>query len=132
MIDMLGEMQIDFAGRMRELKKQNVISLHIRKCIDYIYDNLHKKLTVKAAAEYLKIDPTYLSKLFAKETGVYFKDFVTGARVSAAKNMLLYSDFSTSDISLSPGFSSRSAFISVFKKATEKTPNRFRNQYRIR
>ncbi len=130
-IEMLGEMQLDFAGRMKELKKQNVISLHIRRCIDYIYDNLHNKLTVKSTAEYLNLDQTYLSKLFYKETRIYFKDFVTNARISAAKNMLMYSNFSTSDISLSLGFSSQSAFISVFKKITGMTPNKFRNSYRI-
>ncbi len=130
-IDMLEEMQIDFAGRMRELKKQNIISLHIRKCIDYIYDNLHKKLTVKNAAEYLKINYTYLSKLFVRETGRYFKDFVTNARIYAAKNMLLYSEFSTSEISFSLGFSSQSAFTSVFKKETGMTPNKFRNAFRV-
>ncbi len=132
LIDMLGEMQLDFAERMKELKKQNVISLHIRKCIDYIYDNLHSKLTVKLAAEHLNLDPTYLSKLFYKETGIHFKDYITNARISAAKNMLAYSDFSTSDIAISLGFSSQSAFISVFKKMTGTTPNKFRNLYGVK
>lgn len=126
-IDMLGEMQVDFAYKMNRLRKKNINSIHIRRCIDYIYDNLHKKLTVKTAADYLKISETYLSKLFFKETGIYFKSFVTSTRIATAKNMLLYSEFSTSDISLSLGFSSQSAFISVFKKETGITPNKFRN-----
>ncbi len=130
-IDMLGEMQVDFAERMKKLKKQNIISPHIRKCIDYIYDNLHRKITVKTAADYLKINHSYLSKLFFKETDIYFKDFVTNARINAAKNMLLHSEFSTSDISLALGFSSQSAFISVFRKVIGTTPNKFRNEYKI-
>lgn len=131
-IDMLGEMQLDFAGRMKELKKRSVISLHIRKCIDYIYDNLHRKITVKNAADFLRIDPTYLSKLFLKETGMNFKEFIIKTRISAAKNMLLCSDFSASDISLALGFSSQSAFISVFKKSEGITPNKFRSSFRMR
>ena len=35
-IDMIGEMQVDYAERMREIKKKNAISRHIRKCIDNI------------------------------------------------------------------------------------------------
>ena len=128
-IDMIGEMQIDYAGRMRELRKENVISIHIRKCIDYIYENLQEKLTVRSVAEYLKIDPTYLSKLFSKEVGVSFREFIINARVGAAKNMLAYSDFTISEISLSLGFSSQSAFTDIFKRSTGMTPGQYRSAY---
>ncbi len=128
-IDILGEMQIDFAVRMRELKKENIISLHIRKCIDYIYENLDRNLSIKDMAEFFDLNPSYLSKLFLKETGITIKDFVTNAKVRTAENMLKYSDFSYLDISLTLGFSSQSAFISVFKKITGITPKRYREQY---
>lgn len=128
-IDMIGEMHIDYAERMRELKKGNVISIHIRKCIDYIYENLQEKLTVRSMAEYLQIDPTYLSKLFSKEVGMSFREFIINARVGAAKNMLAYSDFSFSDVSLSLGFSSQSAFTDTFKKSTGMTPGKYRALY---
>ncbi len=130
-VNMLGDMQIDFATKMREHKKKNVISLHIRKCIDYIYDNLHNKLTIESASKHLNIHYSYLSKLFYKETGVHFKDFVTNARISVAENMLLYSDFSISEISLSLGFSSQSSFTNVFKKAKGDTPHKYRNKFRV-
>lgn len=126
---MLGEMQIDFAQRMKELKKENVISLHVRKCIDYIYDNLHKNLSIKDIAELFNLNPSYLSKLFLKETGTTIKDFVINAKIQTAKNMLKYSEFSYLDISLALGFSSQSAFISVFKKVTGITPKRYKEEY---
>ncbi len=129
LIDIIGEMQLDYAERMRELKKENVISIHIRKCIDYIYENLHEKLTVKSAAEFLQIDATYLSKLFVKEAGVPFREFIINAKVNTAKNMLIYSDFTFSEISLSLGFSSQSAFTSTFKKLTGMTPGKFRELF---
>ena len=125
-IDMIGEMHVDYAERMHELKKRNVISIHIRKCIDYIYENLQEKLTVRSMAEYLQIDPTYLSKLFSKEVGVSFREFIINARVGAAKNMLAYSDFSFSEVSLSLGFSSQSAFTDTFKRLTGMTPGKYR------
>lgn len=128
-IDMIGEMHMDYAERMRELKKENVISIHIRKCIDYIYDNLQEKLTVRSMAEYLQIDPTYLSKLFSKEVGISFREFIINARVSVAKNMLAYSDFSFSEVSLSLGFSSQSAFTDTFKRLTGMTPGKYRALY---
>ncbi|MBQ8842916.1 MAG: helix-turn-helix transcriptional regulator [Ruminiclostridium sp.] len=129
LIDLLEEMQVDFAQRMHGLKKENVISLHIRKCIDYIYEHLHENLSIKTIADYFDLNPSYLSKLFLKETGTSIKDFVTEAKISTAENMLKYSDFSYLDISLALGFSSQSAFISVFKKIKGITPKKYKEEY---
>ena len=128
LLDLLEEMQLDFATRMKTLKKENVVSLHVRRCIDYIYNHLHENLTIGSLAEHAGLNASYLSKLFAKETGVSIKQFITNAKVATAENMLRYSDFSYLDISLSLGFSSQSAFISVFKKATGVTPKQYREQ----
>ncbi len=128
-IDLMGEMQYDFAERMKALKKENVISIHVRKCIDYIYDHLHENLTINILAQYVGLNPSYLSKLFSRETGISIKEFVTKAKISTAKNMLKNSDFSFLDISLSLGFSSQSAFISVFKKNTGTTPKEYRSKH---
>lgn len=127
LVDMFLEMQLDYAKRMKKAKKDNVISLHIRKCIDYIYDHMHEKITVSLLADYLGLNPTYLSKLFTKETGMNIGDFILNAKITTAKNMLKFSDFSCLDISTTLGFSSQSYFISTFKKVTGKTPKEYRN-----
>ena len=128
-VEMLGEMFVDFSERMREIKKNNATSIHIRKCIDFIHKHLSEKLTVVIAAEHLGLDPTYLSKLFIKETGTSFRQFIINTKISVAKNMIIDSDLSFLDISLSLGFSSQSAFISDFKKITGDTPGNFRKKY---
>ena len=125
-LDVFEEMQVDFAKRMREAKKNNVNSIHIRKCIDYIYEHLHEKLTIQELADYLKLNTSYLSKLFAKETGSNIKEFITHAKINTAQNMLKNSDFSYLDIALALGFSTQSAFISTFKKLTGMTPKEYR------
>lgn len=120
------EMQLDFAGRMKEHKKENVISLHVRKCIDYIYEHLQEELTLAVLADHTGLNPSYLSKLFSKETGVTVKAFITKAKMTTAENLLRYSDFSCLDISTALGFSSQSAFISVFRKHSGMTPVKYR------
>lgn len=128
-IDLFELMQIDYAQRMREIRKNNAISIHIRKCINYIYENLHDDLTVKTLARLLNLNPSYLSKLFFKETGTTIKDYINDAKVAAAENMLKHSDLSLLDISLALGFSSQSAFGSVFKARTGITPKKYRDKY---
>ncbi len=129
LLDIFEEMRIDFAERMRDLKKDKVISLHVRKCIDYIYDHLHEDLSIKVLAEFTGLNSSYLSKLFQKETGRTIKDFIIHAKVTTAENLLKYSEFSYLDISLALGFSSQSAFISVFKKINGTTPKKYREEH---
>lgn len=128
-IEILGEMFLDFAERMREMKKSNATSIHIRRCIDYIYEHLSDKITVVDVAEHLKIDPTYLSKLFIRETGTSFRKYIINAKVSVAKNMIISSELTFLEISLSLGFSSQSAFISTFRKITGETPGEFKKKH---
>lgn len=129
LLDLFGEMQVDFAERMKIFKKENIISLHVRRCIDYIYDHLHDELTLSVLSEYVGLNQSYLSKLFSKETGMSIKAFVIRERVRTAENLLKNSDFSCLDISLALGFSSQSAFISTFKKQIGMTPKKYRESH---
>ena len=129
MLDIFAEMRVDYAQRMHDLRKNNIISLHIRKCIDYIYDHLHEDLSVRSLAENVGLNQSYLSKLFAKETGTTIKHFVTRARIDTAENLLKYTEHSSSEISFALGFSSQSAFISVFRKENGMTPRQYRDKY---
>ena len=128
-LDITAEMQIDYATRMRDLKKVDAISIHIRRSIDYIYDNLQRQITVNELAEREGLSPGYFSKLFIKEVGTNVNQFINDAKIRAAENMLRYSDFPILDISISLGFSSQSAFSSVFKKITGMTPKIYRDKF---
>ena len=93
------------------------------------HDHLHESLTLEILAEREVLHPSSLSRLFAKETGTTLKDYIIRAKVKTAENMLKYSSFPLSDISLSLGFSSQSAFTSTFHKITGMTPGYFRSVY---
>lgn len=128
-IDLFELMQIDFAQRMREIQKNNAISIHIRRCINYIYENLQGDLSLHSLSQHVKLNPSYLSKLFYKETGTTIKEFIHNARITTAENMLIYTDFSLLEIALALGFSSQSAFGSTFKAVTGMTPKKYREKH---
>lgn len=121
-------MCLDFAERMQEIRKESVISLHIRKCIDYIYENLGADLSVKSLAEVIGLNSTYFSRLFRQEVGISIKGFVKEARIDTAQNLLRYSELPYSVISSSLGFSTQSVFIAVFKEITGVTPKVYREK----
>lgn len=123
------EMVSDFSNRMRKIKRGNIYSKPIVRCLDYIYDNLQNKLSLEELADYVSLSPQYLSKLFHKEVGIPFKEYIIRKRIEAAENMLKYSDFSIIDISNYLAFSSHSHFIQTFKKYTGFTPKEYQNEF---
>lgn len=125
-IELLFNMQLDYATRMKNLRTERTYSLHIRNAIDYIHDHLHEQLTMEDLAEREQLNPNYFSKLFVKETGCTAKAYILNAKLNTARNMLLYSDYSLTDIALALGFSSQSAFTAAFKKHMGATPGDFR------
>lgn len=122
-------MCLDYAKRMRNLRKKEICSKHVAKCIDYIYDHLHTRITVASLAACTGLNPSYLSRLFKKETGMTISEYIQSRKVETAKNMLAYSDFSTAQIASILAFSSQSYFTEVFRKRTGMTPLRYRAQY---
>ncbi len=119
----------DYAQRMNIIRKQNRYPKAITMCLDYIYDNLHKKITLEMLAEKVSLSPAYLSKLFHKETGMTVSGYIVKKRIEAAENMLKFSEYSCIEISEYLCFSSESHFIQVFKKHTGYTPKNYRERF---
>ncbi len=126
-LDLIATMQIDYATRMRSLKKSNVVNFHIRRTLDYIYNNLNKSLTVTELAALEDLNPVYFSRLFISETGKKVSDFIAEAKIQTAKNMLCHSEYSILEIAMSLGYSSQSAFSNAFKKNCDMTPKKYRD-----
>ncbi len=123
------EMATDFAVKMKANKRKTVFSRNAVKCMDYIANNLHSKLTVESIAEKIGLSAGYLSRMFHKETGKTVSGYVTEKRIEAARNLLKYSDYEYIDIANYLCFGSHSHFISVFRKYTGLTPKQYRDKY---
>jgi AraC-like DNA-binding protein len=83
--------------------------------------------TVKSMAEHVHLSPNYLSDLLKKETGMNAQDHIHYYLIEAAKNILLNSDQSISEVAFSLGFEYPQYFSKLFKQKTGQTPVEFRN-----
>lgn len=119
----------DYTQRMQLLHKRTLYPRSILLCLDYIFDNLHTKITLEKLAELVGLSPAYLSRLFHKEVGVTVSMYITKKRVEAAENMLKFSDYSCTDISNYLCFCSESHFIQVFRTHTGFTPWNYRERF---
>lgn len=122
------QMCLDYAKRMKKLRKDKICSGPIVKCIDYIYENLHTRITVDTLAEHVSLNPSYLSRLFKKETGMTISSYISDKKIETAQNMLLYSEYSPAEIAAILAFPSQSYFSAVFKKNCGMSPLQYRKE----
>lgn len=125
------DMVYHFANLMRKLHTKKITSLPISRCIHFIYDNLHTKMTLESLSQELGLNSSYLATLFKKETGYTIHDFIQTKRLETAETMLKCTDYSYSYIAHALCFSSQSHFIRLFRKRNKITPKEYRNQFGI-
>lgn len=119
----------DYVSRMNIIRKKNRCPKAITVCLDYIYNNLHTKITLDVLSEVSSLSPSYLSKLFKKEVGSTVSEYITEKKIEEARNMLHYSDLSILEISEYLCFSSESHFIQIFRRLTGYTPKVYRDKF---
>jgi AraC-like DNA-binding protein len=83
--------------------------------------------TVKYCAEKLCLSPNYLSDLLKKETGKNTQDHIHIYLIEEAKNSLLSTNATVSEIAYQLGFDYPQYFSKLFKSKTGVTPAEYRN-----
>ncbi len=121
-------MCLAYAKKMKNLRKKRITSMPVAKVIDYIYDHLHTRITIDTLADYVNLNPSYLSRIFKKEMGMSVSCYIRTRKLETAKNMLMYSDFTSSEISSILAFPNQSYFTEVFRKEYGVTPMQYRSQ----
>jgi AraC-like DNA-binding protein len=124
------KMALDFTKQVAKAKlsKAHEYIEPITRCIDDINRNIHDKITLASLAKKVNLTPKYLSNLFHKETGQTLGSFIEDKKISEAKNLLKFTQYSYSQISSSLSFHSQSYFIARFKRSVGLTPKEYRKQ----
>jgi AraC-like DNA-binding protein len=120
---------LDYAERIRNLRQKQPHSKTIMHCIEYIEGSLHYDISLADLAAHTGKNESYLSNLFKQETGLTLREYLTGKRLEAAKEMLAHRGTPISQISSTLSFSSQSYFTLVFRKRYGITPQQFRAKY---
>lgn len=120
------KMCIEYTTEMSRLIKHRGSIKYISACLNYIYENLHTKITVEDLARVSGLSVSYISRLFHKQTGYKIQEYILAKKVETSKNMLLYTNLSLAEISETLGFTTQSYWTQTFKKITGITPAKFR------
>ncbi len=120
------DMSMEFAERMKKIHESPNLSPAVRKAVNFIRDNLGKKLTTSVIAEKTGYNRCYMSTLFKKETGATISEYILTRRIEAACSMIK-DGVSLSEISEALGFSSQSHFGVQFRRTSGLSPKEYRN-----
>ena len=112
---------------VRDVHLQNTDSYHkvIERTKDYIQERFAQPLSLEDAAREAGVSACHLSKLFKKEEGVSFKQYVTRVRMEKAKFLLSSGKLNIGEVARACGYSDPSYFCKLFKKHWGFLPKEF-------
>jgi len=85
--------------------------------------------SLQSIADYVYLNPSYLSKLYKLETGEGISDYLSRLKLETAAHLLRTSNEKIYEIAGKVGYAKTSYFIKVFKNSYNLTPQEFRDQH---
>lgn len=96
--------------------------------ITFVNNNFTDSITLKSLANKFYVNPIYLGRVFKKNTGSLFHEYLTNLRIEKSKLLLLKTTKKVYEIATEVGFNDPNYFISKFLKCVGETPAQFRKK----
>lgn len=100
----------------------------LKPVFKYLFANKGENVPLTDAATLCHISTCYFSRLFAKELGINYSQFVNQLKIQWAKELLDKTDFSVIRISSELGYNDSTYFIKTFKRYEGVTPTKYRRE----
>ncbi len=99
----------------------------VRQAMELTEQNLTRvDFSINTVADALNITSSYFNRVFKREYGVSYGEYLNATRLKYAKTLLHTTELSISEICTRSGFSNLSYFYTLFKKNYDITPMEFR------
>lgn len=100
----------------------------LARAIDYINDNLHRKLRLEEIAGAANMSPHHFARFFKKETGLPPYRYVVQKRVERARRLVANTEMNLAEVARTVGFSSQSHLTSHFRRLLGVSPGVLRRE----
>lgn len=98
----------------------------IQRSIRYIQQHVEEEISRESIADYVGLNPAYLSRLFKKETEQNLIDFLISVKMNRARELLDTTDMTVSSVAQQVGYSNFSHFTKMFRKQFDVNPQEYR------
>ncbi len=102
----------------------------VEKIKSYIDKNFMEDISSKTLASTFNISREHMMRTYKREAKDTINNYLIEKRIKEAKQLLLFSDLTITEIALSVGFKNSQYFSNSFKKKTKLTPKDFREMER--
>lgn len=123
--------------KQREIKDIETINMDdeigdelLDKVRSYIDENISENITVKDVSEHVCVEYKYFSHHFALRYGMRLKQYIRRKRIELAKDLIVNSDLSMTEIASKCGFCTIHYMTRVFKTEENISPTEFRRRFK--
>lgn len=120
------EYEREFARAVEQVKHDSEHNRYVERAKEYVAEHIDESIRVVQIGEALGINENYLTGLFHKYEGITLQHYIRKEKVRQAKELLLYSSYSCSEIAALLCFSTQRHFSSAFKREVGMTPAKYR------
>lgn len=111
----------------RSEPRQHECSSTAKKILTFLDENFTcPDLSITMLSDSLSLSPSYISRIFKKETGQNVPDYIHEKRVHMAKQLLSTTDQSIGDVAQQVGYSTAWTMNRIFKRIVHMTPGQWR------
>lgn len=122
---LLEEVSVRIASRVNSFNNKS-LKLILRKAIDYIHEHYNEQVTLNEVAENIYVSTFYISRMFKKELGISFVDYLNDVRIEKAKELLKDVKYKTYEVAELVGIPDPHYFSKIFKKYAGMTPSEYK------
>ncbi len=122
---LLEDVAVRIAEKVNNFNNKS-IKLILRKAIDYIQEHYSEQVTLNEVAENIYVSTFYISRMFKKELGKSFVDYLNDVRIEKSKELLKDIKYKTYEVAEIVGISDPHYFSKLFKKYSGMTPSEYR------
>lgn len=97
-----------------------------QRCLDYMNNNFHSKVTLQELADYVHLHPNYLCALFKEQTGNTLFQELNYIRLRYAIKLLRTTDLPIQTVCEQSGFQNASFFARKFRQYVGCSPSKYR------
>ena len=115
---------INCCGQAGEYKSNSQI--YVENSVNYIHNNLNKKISISEISKHIGIDRSYLCAIFKKLLGCSPQAYILNTKIEMAKKLLTTTNDEIRSIGESLGYSDQLTFTHFFKTKTGQSPREWR------
>lgn len=100
----------------------------IREVVRYLEENMDRMVSRREAAQYVYLNEDYFSRLFRKEMGIGFKEYLLKIKMDYAGKLLANTTMPVTIIASKVGYDNFTNFSQMFRKVMGVTPTEYRKK----